>query len=159
MALTSSFGFTNNAASTKPMTPTNLKVVDVYALKADEPTQVTLDNKTCPLDKGEVLNYMCTDLKRVSTAVDIQHPAEVTTGVQYVIKLDEVLTTTSDSDSEYRVDEPVVAYLTIRHQKSGNITNDLIGQVVTRLIGACRREDGSWRFDDLMRSALKPTSN
>lgn len=159
MSLSSSFGFTNKTTSSKPVTPVQLDVTSNYALKADEATQVTLDNKTCPLDQGEILNYMCTDLKKVSTVADIQHPTEVTTGVQYVIKLDEVLTTTSDTDSEYRTDEPVVVYLTVRHQKSGNVTNALIGQAVERLIGACRRADGSWRFDDLMRSALKPTTN
>lgn len=157
--LTSTFGFTNKQAATKSVTPIKLGVLDNYALIKDEPTDVTLTNKTCKLDQAEVLSYMCTDLKSVTTAAEIRNPAPVRTGVQYTVKLDEVLTTTSDSDANYRVDEPVVAYLVVRHPKSGNITDALVGEVVTRLVGACVREDGSWRFDDLMRSALKPTEN
>lgn len=159
MSYTSSFGFTNNDASTKLVTPKKIGVMDNYALKQDEPTQVVLDNKTCKLDMPESLTFMCTDLKKVSTVNEVQHPSSVTSGVQYVIKLDEILTTTSTTDATYRVDEPVVAYLTIRHQKSGNVTPDLIGTIVERLLGACRKEYGTWRFNELMRSALKPTEN
>lgn len=159
MALKSSFGFTNHGETANKVDLCNLRVTECYALKQDEPTQVVLDNKTCPLDRGEILKYMCTDLKKVSTDVEIQHPLQVQNGVQYVIKLDECLTTTSDTDSIYRTDEPIVGYLVIKHLKSGNVTNELIGEVVERLCSACKREDGTWRFDDLMRSALKPTVN
>lgn len=159
MSLTSSFGYQNKTASTHQVTPVALSVVENYALVKDEPTDVTVTNKTCALDRAEVLSYMCTDLKQVTTAAEIRNPAPVRTGVQYTVKLDEVLTTTSTTDANYRVDEPVVAYLTIRHPKSGNITDALVGEVVTRLIGACQKADGTWRFGDLMRSALKPTAN
>lgn len=57
------------------------------------------------------------------------------------------------------MDEPVVAYLTIRHQKSGNVTPAIIADVVSRVIGACMRTNGTWRFDDLMRSALSPIND
>lgn len=157
MSYTSSFGFSNNTESTHPVKPVDLQVTDNYALTMDEPTKVAMSNKTCALDKAEVLSYGCQEIKNVNTSVDILNPSAVQKGIQYTVKLEEVLTTTSDTDSNYRIDEPVVASLTIRHQKSGNISNALISQVVTRLIGACMREDGTWRFDDLMRSALKPT--
>lgn len=159
MSYTSSFGYTNSTASQHPVTPKNIKVTTNYALKADEPTEVVLDNKTCPLDKPEALSFMCTDLKKVSTRNEIQHPTANTSGVQYVVKLDEVLSTTSDTDAGYRTDEPVVMYLTVRHQKSGNVTAALLADVFCRLIGALQKEDGTWRFDELMRSALKPTVN
>lgn len=159
MALTSQFGYTNKTAASKTITPVDLKVLDNYGLVKDDSNEVVMTNKTCPIDQEEILSVMCTDLKKVTTAAEIRNPAPVTNGVQYTVKLDEVLTTTSDADAAYRVDEPVVAYLVIRHPKSGNITNALIGEVITRLCGACVREDGTWRFDDLMRSVLKPTEN
>lgn len=157
MSKVSKFGFSNTTASTQVETPIAVGVLTNYALKQDEPTVVDLDNKTCPFDQGELLSYKCQDVKKVSTVQDILFPAPVATGVQYVIKLEEILSTTDGTDANYRVDEPIVAYLTIRHPKSGNINGALVGTVVDRLMGACRKADGSWRFDDLMRSSLKPT--
>lgn len=162
MALTSKFGYQNTTASSSTITPVDLKITKNYdpvKNKDVSDTEVRLSNMTAPLDQEELLTYMCVDLKNVTTAAKVRYPAPVTTGVQYTIKLDEVLTTTSDTDAAYRVDEPVVAYLVIRHPKSGNITNNLIGEVVTRLCGACRHADGSWRFDELMRACLQPTED
>lgn len=158
MSLTSNFAFQNKDAMTATITPVDLKPVTNYAKVEDEPTSCVLTNKTTPLDQGETLAYRCQPVSKVSTSLVIQNPSKVTNGIQYVIKLDEILRTTNDA-GEIICDEPVVAYLTIRHQASGNITNALIGTVVTRLLGACMREDGTFRFDDLMRSALVPTAN
>lgn len=159
MSYSSQFGYTNVTESTHLVTPIVINPLTDYALKVDEPTQVVMENKTTPLNQTEVLSYMCSDVKKVSTVCDIQRPSTVTTGVQYVIKLDAVLKTTSSTDAAFEVDEPVVAYLTIRHQKSGNVSNAMVGDVVERLLGSCRKADGSWRFGELMRSALKPTND
>lgn len=158
MSLTSSFAFTNTTALSTEITPVDVKPVTCYAKIEDEPTSCVLTNKTTPLDQGELLAYRCQPVNKVSTALTIQNPAKVTSGVQYVIKLDEILRTV-DSTGTIICDEPVVAYLTVRHQASGNITSALVEQIVKRLIGACMREDGSFRFNDLMRSALTPTQD
>lgn len=158
MALTSKFGFTNVTESTHSVTPTDVKPVTCYARIEDEPTSCMMSNKTTSLDQGEILSYRCQPVAKVSTALTNQHPSLVPAGVQYVIKLDELLRTT-DSSGNIVCDEPVVAYLTIRHQASGNISSDLVAQVVERLIGACRHVDGTWRFNELMRSALAPTED
>lgn len=159
MSLTSSFGFTNVVVSGHTVAPIDIGPVTNYALKQDEPTSVVMDNKTCPLDQGELLTYKCQDIPKVTTSQLIHNPAKVAAGVQYVIKLEEILRTTSSTDSSFIVDEPVVAYLVVRHQKSGNITSDIVSGIAERLLGACRKEDGTWRFDELMRSALKPVEN
>lgn len=158
MSIISQFGFTNQTASTKVETPIAIGPTINYSLKQDEPTVVDLDNKTCPFDQGELLSYKCQDMKKISSVQDILFPAPVSSGVQYVIKLEEILSTTDSADPSYRIDEPIVAYLTIRHPKSGHINGVLVGSVVDRLMGACRKADGTWRFDDLMRSSLKPTA-
>lgn len=160
MAKSSKFGFTNTTASTKvTITPIDVKVVDNYALKEDEPTRVVEDNKTCPLDQPEVVSFMCRDIPHVNTSIVNQYPAPVSNGVQYIISLEEILSTTDDTVPGYRVDDPIVASLTIRHPKSGNITANHIQTVLNRLLGMCYKTDGTSRFDDLMRSALKPSSN
>lgn len=159
MAKTSSFGFTNKTASSKvTITPVDLLVCDNYALKEDEPTSVVEDNKTCPLDQPEMIHYICRDIPQVNSSIVNQYPAPVKNGVQYIVTVEELLSTRDDSIG-YRVDDPIVASLTIRHTKSGNITSNDIQTVVSRLLGACYKTDGTSRFDDLMRSALKPSSN
>jgi hypothetical protein len=159
MAITSKFGFTNVTESKNSVTPVDLAIISDYALIEDEPTSCVLSNTTCPIDQGELISYKCQSLKNVSSTQDILYPNTVSAGVQYVIKVEEILSTTSDSDPSFRVDSPIVAYLTIRHSKNGNITEDMISQTVQRLLGACQKEDGTWRFGDLMRSSLKPTEN
>lgn len=156
--MTSSFAFTNTTAMTKSITPIAIKPTTNYAKVEDEPDQAVLSNKTCPLDQGELISYKASKVAKVSTTQTIQNPSVVPNGIQYVIKAEEILRTI-DADGKIVCDEPIVAYLTIRHQCSGNITNALIGQVVTRVLGACMREDGTWRFDDLMRSALVPVED
>lgn len=156
MSIVTNFGFTNNSESKSPVTPIDIGVTTNYALIEDEPTSCVLTNKTAPIDIGELLSYKCTNIKNVSTAQDVLHPAKVTAGVQYVVKLEEIASVTSDTDPSFRTDLPIVAYLTIRHPKAGEITEDMVAQTVRRLIGACRKSDGSWRFGDLMRSSLKP---
>lgn len=153
--MTSSFSFTNSDANTHPVTPINVKPVTVYAKKEDSPTSCRLINKTSALDQGETLSYQCTDIKTVNTNQVIQNPAKVSNGVQYIVRLDEILRTT-DATGNIICDEPIVVSLSIRHQMSGHVTGALVQQVVTRLIGACMRADGTYRFDDLMRSALYP---
>lgn len=156
MAITTSFGFTNTTASTHTVAPTNLKMKTNYALIEDEPESCVMSNKTCPIDQGELVSYKCQTVKNVSTAQDVLYPAKVQTGIQYVVKVEDLLSVKSDTDPNFRTDLPIVAYLTIRHTKNGAITDDIIGSVVNRLLGACQKADGTWRFNDLMRSSLKP---
>lgn len=153
--MTSAFGFTNTTAMSTTVSPVDIKPVTVYARKENTATSCRLSNKTTPLDQGEQLSYQCTDIKTVNTLQSIVNPSKVTSGVQYIVRLDEILRTT-DTDGNIICDEPVVVSLTIRHQLSGNITNALVTECVKRLLGACMREDGTYRFDDLMRSALDP---
>lgn len=135
----------------------DLKPVTNYARIEDEPTVAVLSNTTCPIDQAELLTYRCNEVDHVSTAQKIRNPAKVQDGVQYVVKLEDVIRTTLPNGDI--VDEPIVSYVTIRHPRSSNITHEVVDAVFERLIGACVRSDGSTRFDDLMRSALMPTKD
>lgn len=153
------FGFTNTTAMTGvSAVPVEIKPVANYGKVQDEPTCVMLQNKTAPLDQGELLTYRHNEMKDVKSDQVIQNPAKVRNGVQYVIKLDEIIRTT-DASGAIVCDEPVVAYITIRHQKSGNISSAIVTTVLLRLLGAIFKEDGTTRFDDLMRSALVPVED
>lgn len=157
MAINSKFGFTNTSPSTQQVTPVALGITENYALVEDEPTSCVMSNVTAPIDQGELISFKCQPVKSVSTTQDILYPGKVPAGIQYVVKVEDILSTTSDTDPTFRVDTPVVAYLTVRHTKNSAVTGEMIAKVVERLIGACRKDDGSWRFDDLMRSSLRPT--
>lgn len=152
------FGFTNKTASTHTITPVNIDPVSVYAKTEDTATSCALKNKTAPLSQGELLSYQCTEINSVSTKQNIVNPAKTTAGVQYIVRLDEILRTT-DPNGDYIVDEPIVMYLTVRHPNSSYITASHIAEVFTRLCGALQRDDGTYRFDDLMLSALAPVAN
>lgn len=158
MAKTSSFGYTNVTLNTVKANPVDLKVVTNYARIEDEADVCVLCNKTAPLDQGELITYRSNDLDRVSSSQVIQNPTPVKNGIQYVIKAEEILRTT-DSVNLTVYDEPVVVYLTIRHQKTGNVTPAIVAGAVERCLGACMRTNGTWRFDDLMRSALAPIAD
>lgn len=157
MARTSTFGYTNTDTNEATMNSYALNVPSNYALLEDEPNQVIIDNKTAPLDQQELITYMAKPVNSVNTRATIQHPSGIKGGIQYVVKVEEVLSTVSTEDENFRVDEPITAYLTVRHPKSGNITSSTITTVVERLLSACRTDSGDWRWDDLMRSAIKPT--
>lgn len=159
MSKVSSFGFTNKAANAVKVTPVDIKPVTNYARIEDEADVCVLSNKSAPLDQGELVTFRANDLDKISSTQMVQNPAPVRNGVQYVIKVEDILRTVESTNGNIIMDEPIVAYLTIRHQKSGNVTPELVAEVVSRVIGACMRTDGTWRFDDLMRSALAPINN
>jgi hypothetical protein len=158
MAKTSSFKFTNTTASEHTVTPVELAVVDNYAVERDTANTATLNNKTAPIDAQEIVSYQSYTIPEIRNNLNLQNPPKVPGGILYSVQLQDTLVT-EDASVDFRLDEPIVAVLQIRHPRSGNIDNTVIGEVVTRLISACRRADGSWRFDDLMRSAERPIAN
>jgi hypothetical protein len=155
MALSSEFKFTNTAAGTATITRTNLGLLDNYALAQDSGNEAVLVNKTAPIDALERVSYQTRNIQRVDTSLEIAHP-DGAKAIQYRILEEATLVTTDSTDSTFRVDSPITAQLIIRHPKAGFIGNDEVGTVVKRLLSACMREDGTWRFDDLMRSAERP---
>lgn len=158
MAKVSSFKFTNTTDSTHDITPKQLDVVDNYAVERDTANIAIINNKTAPIDAQETISYSSNVIPEVKHGLNIQNPSKVSGGIMYTVQVQDTLVT-EDSATDFRVDEPICAVLQIRHPRSGNITGDLVSQVVTRLISACRRSDGTWRFDDLMRSAERPVIN
>lgn len=159
MALTTSFGFTNTPAEPAgSLDLYNLQVLENYALVLDEPTECRLINTTAPVDREEILSYRAKDIKNVSTNLNVQNPSPVTGGIQYQAQLEAILTT-EDATTGFRVDEPIVVLISVRHQKSGNITPEHVLTLVSRAASHLRTEENAWRFKELMRSSLKPTTD
>lgn len=157
------FGWTDTTTTSNRghITPYAVAPVTNFAKVVDEAEQVVLTNKTCPLDQPEQLTYTCKKLDRVTSTIELQHPLSVRNGVQYVVKVEEVLRQ-KDTDGNIISDEPIVMYLTVRHQLTGNISNNVIEKVLKRLVGACYKDSDNTmapRFEDLMRSALVPVTD
>lgn len=159
MADTSSFSFTNTSSMVGvTVAPIDIKPTSVYGKVTDVATLCELHNKTGdPYTQPELLSYGCQPIKRVDSKVEIQNPGKVSAGVQYQIRLDEVLRTVRDNGDI--IDDPIVAYITVRHAASQFVKPTHVEQVVKRLLGASMREDGTFRFDDLMVSALAPVAD
>jgi hypothetical protein len=157
MARTTEFKYTNTSAATvQPSAIPQLNVVDNYAVETDSSRTAVLNNKTAPIDAEEKISYTSYRIPALKSELNIQNPSPVAGGILYRVEVQDVLVTT---DTDFRLDEPVLAAITIRHPLSGNMTNAVVGQVVDRLYAALRKADGSWRFDDLMRSAERPVNN
>lgn len=156
--MTSKFTFTNTTDGTTVPTVAIAPVTN-YAKTSDEPTEATLTNKSATIDQPEVITYRSRKIDRVATVNPISYPCKVSDGVEYGIRLDEVLRNTDDSGC-ILWDDPIVVSLTIKHQRSAFVTNEIVTQVVSRLLGAAYDETaGTYRWDDLMRSALVPVEN
>lgn len=154
----SKFSFTNTTAGTSVPT-TKLATSSSYAKTMDEPTEARFSNKTCTLDQGEVITFRSREIANVATVQQVLYPARVQSGVEYGVRIDELLRTTN-ADGDILCDEPIVATLTIKNPKSSNITDEVISTVIARLLGACYSEtEQKYRWGDLMRSALVPTED
>lgn len=159
MSKTSTYGFGNNTDASFTVTPKALGLVSNYAVTEDTARAAVLDNKTAPIDQGEIVSFRSKDLPNINTALTIQNPSKVQKAMQYGVQYEAILTTTDSDDASFRVDEPIVVTATIRHPKSGNFSNAVVTQAFIRMISSLLRSDGTWRFDDLMRSAERPAVN
>lgn len=157
MAKQSSFGFTNTDIGQNSVTPLDLGLTSNYATTTESSNQAVLNNKTAPIDLQEVISFRSEDIANLkANAVNIQYPSPVKQGVQYSVMVTATLSTTDTTDASFRVDEPIQVTLSFRHPKSGNITSSQVSTVFLRAISSLMKEDGTWRFDDLMRGAEKP---
>lgn len=156
MAKTSTFPYGNKTVSQNPVNTVELGLVTNYALMADSNDQVKLNNKTAPIDGQEIVTIRARDVNQVINDLNIQYPSPVKKGVQYSVRNEMSLRTTDSDDTSWQVDEPIVVTIGIAHNKSGNFTNAIVGEALERTVSAFRRADGTWRFDDLMRSAERP---
>lgn len=155
---TSTFSFTNTSNMSKTITPIDVKPITCYGVSEDTATSCELTNKTSATGIREKLSYQATEIKSVSTKNTILAPGKVTSGINMAVRLDEILHTV-DAEGLTIQDDPVVMLLQVRCTNSPYVTADHVVQVFKRLIGACMREDGTFRFDDLMVSALKPVAD
>lgn len=152
----STFKFTNTSDGPTTIARKALGLTTNYALVKESADDVVLSNKTADIDAQELVQYATRLIPMIKHDLNIQNPSPVKGGIQYVISDQATLVTTDSDDANFRLDEPIFCQLLIRHPRSGNFTNAVVGAMVQRLISAAQRADGTWRFDDLMRQAERP---
>lgn len=160
MAVTSSFGFTNTTAgSTLPSTAVGMKT-NYAPVPATQPGQeYTVTNSTCPVDQGEMVSYRSRAIKQVSSALPIVYPARVAGGVEFGVRIDELLRSV-DANGVILCDEPIVCTVTMKAPRSSNITQDVLDTVWKRTLGALYDATNKrYRFSDLMKTALEPVND
>lgn len=160
MARSTSWGYTNTTASLATASLVTLGEYSNYGVLQDAPEACRLTNKTSPLDQPEKVTFRC-----ASQDISLQglaYPGPSKGGVLYSCRVDDVLRVTdpASTGSATVVDEPISMWLTVKHSTSNSWSNTDIATVLGRLLGALYDETNSkWRFEDLMRSALRPKND
>lgn len=108
------------------------------------------------MDAEERITFTSTPLARTDTSLQILYPAANTKSIQYDVKVEEVLSTTDSADPSFRVDNPIVMSLQVRHERTGFINEAILTEVWKRLNSAILKEDGTTRFMDLARESEAP---
>jgi hypothetical protein len=159
MAITTSFPWSNQTNNTDhPLVPIKLGVVTNYGVDSDTGNSCVLTNRTCNVDTPELVSYQSRKIKIVNTTIPVLHPSKGTPGLQYGVQMETILKSSDDSIG-YRVDDPIVVTVSVRHPVSGHITNDHIKTAVIRTVSYLFADNGSSRLGDLMRGAERPVSD
>lgn len=159
--MSAAFSFTNTSSSEhNVVTAKNLGLATNYVLKKEDPSEVVISNKTAALDQAEHISYRFSNIEHVNGgSVKVTYPAPNNSGVKYNVRLDNIY---RESISETRsiIDHPISIQLTVMHELTGCIDNDVIKTELKRLLGALYDETKQdYRFMDMARGAIQPTSD
>lgn len=160
MATTSSFGFTNTTAGST-LASTAIGAKTNYApIPTSQPGQeYAITNSTCPVDQGEEICYRSRNIKSVASALPIVYPARVSGGVEFGVRVDEILRTV-DGNGVILCDEPIVCTVTFKAPRSSNVTQAILDEVWARTLGSLYDATNKrYRFMDLMKTALEPVND
>lgn len=151
-----SFSFKNTTVSENSVPTVSIDTAADYTIQADEPEYCVLSNLTTLGDEPELITYQCRRVNSISTKIENYNPPKNKAGIQYGVKIDELYRVTSDDKSEVLCDLPVTATLTFTQPSHSLITSDVMEQVLSRLLGALYKSDGTTRINELMRLCVKP---
>lgn len=151
-----SFSFKNKTVSENAVPTVSIDTAADYTIQADEPEYCVLSNLTTLGDEPELVTYQCRKVKTISTKIDNYNPPKNTTGIQYGVKVDELFRVTDDDETEIICDLPITATLTFSQPSHSLITANVMEQVLSRLLGALYKTDGTTRINELMRLCVKP---
>lgn len=157
--MATAFSFSNNTESqSNSLNGISLALKDNYVLKKEDPDEVIIGNTTAALDQPENISYRFQNIEHVTGPVKLAYPAPNNSGVKYNVRIDNILRETLESGTI--IDHPISIQLTVMHELSSAITNDIIKAEFQRLMGAIWNDTASkYRFMEMARGAIQPTTN
>lgn len=158
MAITGSFGWTNNTDSSNNVTPILIDMFHNYAITEDTAGKCVAKNITTPIDQSEVITYQGQDVNVIKQSEVNAHPAQVQSGRQINVKVETKKRLSSSVDDSFIQDLPVTCDITFRFIKNQYITKDDLILVLRRAIGALYDSDdkGGTRLDNMMMMQFNP---
>lgn len=160
MAKSTTKGYTNTTAQSAYTLPlVKLSESTNYAIVEDEAGVTLLSNTTANADIAERISVKAQNIAEVKPSQGVLYPSPVKTGVQYSVKVENILSTTDSTDPAYRLDEPIVVTLTVKHNQSATFSDETVLEQIGRAVSALISDDGSDRIGALQRLATRPAAN
>jgi hypothetical protein len=147
--------YTNTESRVQTLPEYDLGLTTNYFVVKDEPDQVMLDNHTAPKHK-ELITLTANSVAAVNTNCRVAFPNPVRGGTRIRVQLETLVKNTLADGSE--VEDPINMYLTAVVPDNGFVTDADVAEVFRRLVSVLHKDDGSYRFDELLRGGLKPTN-
>jgi hypothetical protein len=166
MAITGSWGWTNDDPATHSLTPVLIDTVHDYTNvdkigdKSVPTGTFALSNISTPNDGNEYIIYKVRDIPEVKLAAGVQHPARVKLGREINIRLEAVKRLKSDVDDSFIVDLPGEIDVTVRLPLNENVSDADAEILFARLVGATFESDDSGvsRFAKLLKGKVNPNT-
>lgn len=166
MAVTKSFGYTDTTTATKSLVIPSLNyVVDFSQKTTGTPSEVILNNLTCPLDQPETLRYAISNIKDVydGTGIEPSYRSVSRRGVSLVVQLRDVLRIgLTEADAACCdpgiIDFPLETHIVFRVPVSQYIDADTVLTVFKRNVSGVFDTNGvtSKMLNGLLRGSLNP---
>lgn len=156
---------TTNTAVNKEVSEHTSKIVNLdlgenYFLAEDEPGKCVLVNATTDIDKPEAITYQTQSVKSVAGYGTPTNPSTTSRFMQTSIKVSNIFSTFDNSATsevvDGRVDDQLTMTLSFKYPVSGYVKTPVLEEMLSRLLGAVYKQDGTTRFNELLRGAMKP---
>lgn len=164
MSLTTSWNYSSTAAATAvgALTPDSIAFASQFAKKEGAVNDLTIVNKTSPLDRQETIRFASSSVANVYTGsgLDSSVYSSNKSGVSILAQINNVLSV-MDTDTKKRVDLPMSAHIVIKVPNHEVVTGEVIETLLKRLVGTLYEESGTnprARLESLVRGAMTPAA-
>jgi hypothetical protein len=130
-------------------------------LKEDEPTRCVMETKGVDYDIPETWTFGATAISDVykNSGVSAAAKAVTSRGVQVLVKHEAYAKITDSADLTFQKVVPLEAHLVIKAPTNDLLDADAIFEEIKRMLGGLLEQSAtSARLDELIRSALRPTT-
>jgi hypothetical protein len=147
----------NEAADIKAF---NMQPVSTFGLDIDNGDICALTNSQSPIDAVARASFMAENISKVATTLTLPN-GKVVPGMHVTIKYEDSLreTVTEDSTVIKKVDYPLNYSVQFRVPLIDGMDSTVNNKMLKALLGLFFKADGSTRFNQLVRSSLRPTQD